>query len=537
MKEFEHTIGINAFKEGLRKNSRRERNTDRLVECYNIMPVDGKLELYDPVIVVGGGIWGEYGMDGGEPAPDSGDVLIETLGDELTTETFCGQVIGYTAGEEYTEIVINSNSGSGGRMVAYCSTEPCVDISLVPYDAFDEASCEVPEGCAVEDISAFEVTGLENAEGEFEVVSAWIANGEGFEALVVDEVSFQGENVTLRVANTSGTFGVGDYVAVVTNITLDEDTCAHCLLFYISGGNPPYTIKGMRDCESSNCAKLEHACGQLTEPNISIGGVTPGGDILVDIAECDILCCGEANEFITILSGDGGLTRSGLCDYTFSPPEPSLCADKVTIIQLSVCDPIDTYTFETPKQCDDTPYINYSTTMMLVGTTQVLSIAFYDSECGLYISLDSGVGTLSNLGDGLYLYTAPGSNPECNNPTFSLHNVCDAVLDSLVIAVTTGTYTAGRLIASLECLGSGCGNQFCREKYNVVNCIGEVNYEYTATGTCAGGWVVCSGPWSEELLSCPPDTSLCSSCFQAGEFDDTRTPADISAGCCPPQAL
>ena len=64
MKEFE-AVFSDGLGKGLRPDSRRERNTERLVECFNVVPKDGGLELYSSLSDLNdaGVSWGGMGTE------------------------------------------------------------------------------------------------------------------------------------------------------------------------------------------------------------------------------------------------------------------------------------------------------------------------------------------------------------------------------------------------------------------------------------------------------------------------------------------
>lgn len=182
--------------------------------------------------------------------------------------------------------------------------------------------------------------------------------------------------------------------------------------------------------------------------------------------------------------------------------------------------------------------IGYTSAQMMTGTSQTLTVQNGDPHSVYRYEL-SGGGTLKDTGNGTMQYTAPDTNPNCeNNPTITVRDKrTGAVCATLKIGVSAANATgvAYRM------------NYVSRELYRAV-C---ATWEYTRCGELWWSWYEwrydCHGvggptdpssnTWCWQNLGlCPPNYPNCRTTTNencnAGPLD-MRTEAQKQNGCCP----
>lgn len=181
--------------------------------------------------------------------------------------------------------------------------------------------------------------------------------------------------------------------------------------------------------------------------------------------------------------------------------------------------------------------IGYTSAQMMTGTSQTLTVQNGDPHSVYRYEL-SGGGTLKDTGNGTMQYTAPDTNPNCeNNPTITVRDKrTGAVCATLKIGVSAANATgvAYRM------------NYVSREFYAVC-----ATWDYTRCGELWWSWSEWNydchgvgGPadfsfnafcW-QNLGPCPPNHPDCRTTASvncnAGPFD-MRTEAQKQNGCCP----
>jgi len=199
--------------------------------------------------------------------------------------------------------------------------------------------------------------------------------------------------------------------------------------------------------------------------------------------------------------------------------------------------------------CSEPPIIACKT-KMTCGETQVLSIMNYRTG-NTYTWSISGGGSLSTTTGERVIYTAPDSNPNCQNPTIKVHFNGESS-SSITIAVNCDTGNRAAYDAWLS---------WNREQCNCIkhsNCLGQPRWkasyiplwqQYKCDGTlfksggkCDKSDYTCTG--------CPIDESWCAPYRQVaidcmwtnynltlGGTTDVRTAAQMAAGCCPEALL
>jgi hypothetical protein len=174
-----------------------------------------------------------------------------------------------------------------------------------------------------------------------------------------------------------------------------------------------------------------------------------------------------------------------------------------------------------------TGHIHYTTNQMSINQSQTLSTS--DTEVGVEYSwaISSGGGTITQDG----VYTAPATNPNCdNNPSISLR-ACGKIIDTLQIAVNAASPYA---TAIYECAQRSCPP--CPDCYNYGSCFAVIR--------CSGNYstviphndgAICLG-WSAYETYCAWYPSCTTFGLVVG-YNDVRQPSVKAAGCCPWQLM
>lgn len=169
------------------------------------------------------------------------------------------------------------------------------------------------------------------------------------------------------------------------------------------------------------------------------------------------------------------------------------------------------------------PCTRIAYTTLQMSTNGVQTLTSYDADgniCDVFSSpscewrMISGGGSVDPKSG---VYTAPATNPNCeNNPVIGLF--CnDVLLDSINIAVNAYNF-CGAFWTGLSVV---CQYSQTVVSYGIYNCLGVLCA--STNGPCGGP----SGTWT----ACPPTV-----CNNMGTFD-TRSDAQKLAGCCPSQLL
>lgn len=182
--------------------------------------------------------------------------------------------------------------------------------------------------------------------------------------------------------------------------------------------------------------------------------------------------------------------------------------------------------------------IHYTTQQMACGASQTLTVL--NPEPGTTYKWECTTGSLTPATGDTTTYTAPATNPGCaNNARVSVKangNVCDYI----DIAVNAVSGVAGIFVEPPG--GSGCNWSIYKQTFN---CDGTLNAGSRAgcdscdcsggIGDCnCGGGFYCLSP--NLVVRCTA-ASACGTPSCATDYYDTRTPAQIAAGCCPEALL
>jgi len=179
-----------------------------------------------------------------------------------------------------------------------------------------------------------------------------------------------------------------------------------------------------------------------------------------------------------------------------------------------------------------TVLIGYTTQQMAANEEQALTVDGYIDGCAAQNyqwEITSGGGSLSADHGWGVTYTAPATNPNCEeNPTISL-SCGGEVVDTLSIAINAlNQYNAYRAVTESPIkMGYYCGYT-----WNFWHCNGEVRSHSEADSYCCDPGNTC--PWT--VGDWPG--SCVAVCPSIGEvLEDTRTPEQIAGGCCPEALL
>lgn len=229
--------------------------------------------------------------------------------------------------------------------------------------------------------------------------------------------------------------------------------------------------------------------------------------------------------------GGGVFTNAGddfdgvvYCVLVYSHPgSDTIQFQKFSIGECSGC---------TPPTCTYT--ISYTTQAMSISTSQILTATEADpphpsgADPDLFQWVLSGGGSLSVTSGISTEYTAPDTNPNCdNNATITLL-YGGVTCDTLEIAINAVQGGAGWYVYGLICAGG-----YCREQVRQLLCNGSINPWVSNDLKCNDAWVSC---WIRDHPYF--DVSLCAGCQQPGDYIDLRVSyGNLSAGCCPPQLM
>lgn len=200
----------------------------------------------------------------------------------------------------------------------------------------------------------------------------------------------------------------------------------------------------------------------------------------------------------------------------------------------------------TPCCEDATPFsIKYTSLQMGCGGQQELMA---NGGCGPYNNWSlTGVGSLVDHKDGTATYTAPATNPNCNNPTITVTDCCGSSAN-ITLCISCIVYGVALRLdeAIVRCcyrlVDPNCGgtvyDAMTCYRTRMWDCSGILTDDTGWFGSCSGG---CPPP--------PPCTNLCE-CYDAGQecynewnpgdwnvLKDTRSTDMIEAGCCPTNPL
>ena len=222
-------------------------------------------------------------------------------------------------------------------------------------------------------------------------------------------------------------------------------------------------------------------------------------------------------------------------DYTATytaPAAGSECETPVTIYLYCNEMEVNQITIDI-NICPTTAEISYTSQQMAVNEQQTLLATTSAPGCGIPVydwAIVSGGGSLSLAQGASTVYTAPATNPECaNNPTIELS--CNGVvLDSLKIAVNA-VFTVD-LAARWCCDGNKWYSPY--DHYGVCfiskRCTG-VDYEAGADAYCQ--YMGCVADYLAEKCASLATNWCVDFGLVHGQYTDQRTPAMITAGCCP----
>ena len=174
--------------------------------------------------------------------------------------------------------------------------------------------------------------------------------------------------------------------------------------------------------------------------------------------------------------------------------------------------------------------IGYTTQQMAVDEEQNLTVVGAVAGCTYTWAIGSGGGELSAATGTSTIYTAPSTNAGCaNNPTITL-SVEGSQCDSLGVAINT---YAGAEIAVTKCTDRICPNP-CDFLYDKCGSCWRHFY-------CSGGDVSAFLSFGCECMGDPgvrsPFDATCAEGIYNFGYNDRRTEAMITAGCCPEQLL
>ncbi len=190
--------------------------------------------------------------------------------------------------------------------------------------------------------------------------------------------------------------------------------------------------------------------------------------------------------------------------------------------------------------------IGYETQQMLVGASQALTVVGARPDAVYRWRVASGGGTLSSTTGTSVVYTAPSSNPNCeNNPAISLSSD-GAVCNTLQIAVSAPRIDGGAFFEARTFSKTACTHSIYKRPYN---CYGSSSPEWSACDgcDCNPGWPTacnCNGAFfctADHVNARCTANSACGSwngvTIACSGFTDIRTAAQKAKGCCPAALL
>jgi len=179
--------------------------------------------------------------------------------------------------------------------------------------------------------------------------------------------------------------------------------------------------------------------------------------------------------------------------------------------------------------------ITYTTQGMAINETQNLSA----NATGAIVTWSlSGGGSLSANEGSSIVYTAPSSNPNCENNATITMMVSGQVCDTLEIAIVSDT-ESGSYIGYVPSSPTFCNvvSDTCKTYYSRLRCDG---YIQAPMGSFPCSYITPPGALSP-CLDKGEDTearnAYCQGLSLCTDIVDERTEEQLAAGCCPPQLL
>jgi len=268
----------------------------------------------------------------------------------------------------------------------------------------------------------------------------------------------------------------------------------------------------------------------------SAASVNAGGTVELTVEGAHEECGGTYYAWSEVNSCGSIDTELGLSATYTAPATKAECPENAKI-QLS-CGGEVVGELEITILCDcEDAAIGYTTNQMSVDEEQTLSVANPTEGCTYVWEITAGGGSLS-AGSGLeVVYTAPSTNPYCeNNPTIRLStggNICD-VLSLAINAIEVGG-------AAYEerggCVSQGHGT-FCGVHCPNPNCVYCCGYDHYCDGSIIAGTGSTSGCTSGQpgywtVGNC----AACADPASCNLLTDTRTTEMKAQGCCPAALL
>lgn len=246
------------------------------------------------------------------------------------------------------------------------------------------------------------------------------------------------------------------------------------------------------------------------------------------------------------------VTNAGCSSTGLNPVQLTTPAGYSTTVSLSITmkangyewangDPVYGTTVMSVSKCCGEGDITYTTQQMEVDEQQTLGFSgTWNQYCHSW-EITSGGGSLGAVAaNGDVVYTAPSSNPECdNNPVISLISG-GMVIDTISIAINAVSGAAYEIqLACCECVGDGgewstCSpGTYCNAQGRSI-CVGGFTDRYYCNGVkyqTAG----MSGCVAFNCAQCgyPPNPVYPNGCYAPPITNDTRTAQQKTDGCCP----
>ncbi len=186
--------------------------------------------------------------------------------------------------------------------------------------------------------------------------------------------------------------------------------------------------------------------------------------------------------------------------------------------------------------------IGYETQQMLVGASQALTVVGARPDAVYRWRVASGGGTLSSTTGTSVVYTAPSSNPNCeNNPAISLSSD-GAVCNTLQIAVSAPRIDGGAFFEARTFSKTACTHSIYKRHTTVMVLLHRNGRRATAATAIRDGRrpatatglffvrLIMSTPAAPQTPPAVPWNGVTIAC---GGFTDIRTAAQKAKGCCP----